>query len=95
MSGWVRGSKAAIEFGWGCARVAPHAVAAYGSVFRGLRYRTATVGRAMDGDRVTVTVAYEGSVVVILTGRSVEASGTAEVDFRWDGCRWVRAGLRY
>jgi hypothetical protein len=40
-------------------------------------------------------VAYEGSVVEILTGRSEEASGTAEVDFRWDGCRWVRTGLRY
>jgi hypothetical protein len=76
-------------------RFVSDAVAAYGSVYRGLRYRTSTVGRAMDGDRVTVTVAYAGSVVEILTGRSVEASGTAEVDFRWDGCRWVRAGLRY
>jgi len=71
------------------------AVAAYGSVYRGLRYRTSVVGRALDGDRVTVTVAYEGSVVEILTGRPVEASGEAEVDFRWDGCRWVRSGLRY
>ncbi len=76
-------------------RFVSDAVAAYGSVYRGLRYRTSVVGRALDGDRVTVTVAYEGSVVEILTGRSVEAAGEAEVDFRWDGCRWVRAGLRY
>jgi len=76
-------------------RFVSDAVAAYGSVYRGLRYRTSIVGRAMDGDRVTVMVAYEGSAVEILTGRSVEASGTAEVDFRWDGCRWVRSGIRY
>ena len=76
-------------------RFVSDAVAAYGSVYRGLRYRTSVVGRTMSGDRVTIAVAYEGSVVEILTGRSVEAAGEAEVDFRWDGCRWVRAGLRY
>jgi hypothetical protein len=76
-------------------RFVSDAVAAYGSVYRGLRYRTSVVGRALDGDRVTITVAYEGSVTEILTGRSVEAAGEAEVDFRWDGCRWVRTGLRY
>lgn len=76
-------------------RFVSDAVAAYGSVYRGLRYRTSVVGRTMSGDRVTIAVAYEGSVVEILTGRSVEAAGEAEVDFRWDGCRWVRSGLRY
>ncbi len=76
-------------------RFVSDAVATYGSVYRDLRYRTSIVGRSLDGDRVTVTVAYEGSVVEILTGRSVEASGEAEVDFRWDGCRWVRTALRY
>jgi hypothetical protein len=42
-----------------------------------------------------VGVAYEGSVVEILTGREVAAAGEAEIDFRWDGCRWLRTALRY
>jgi hypothetical protein len=53
------------------------------------------VDRRVEGDRATLTVAYAGSVVEIVTGQVVEASGEAEVDFRWDGCRWRRTGLRY
>ena len=76
-------------------RFVDDAVAAYGSVYRSLRYRTSVVGRRVEGDRATLTVAYAGSVVEILTGRGVEASGEAQADFRWDGCRWRRTGLRY
>jgi hypothetical protein len=76
-------------------RFVADAVAAYGSVYRDLRYRTSVVERRVEGDRATLTVAYSGSVVEILTGRPVEASGEAEADFRWDGCRWRRTGLRY
>lgn len=76
-------------------RFVADAVAAYGSVYRDLRYRTSVEERRVEADRATLTVAYAGSVVEILTGRSVEASGEAEVDFRWDGCRWRRTGLRY
>lgn len=71
------------------------AVATYGSVYRDLRYRTSVADRRVADDRATVTVRYAGSVVEILTGRVVEAAGEAEVDFRWDGCRWRRTGLRY
>jgi len=71
------------------------AVATYGSVYRDLRYRTSVVDRRVADDRATVTVRYAGSVVEILTGRVVEAAGEAEADFRWDGCRWRRTGLRY
>lgn len=76
-------------------RFVADAVAAYGSVYRDLRYRTSVVSRRLEGDRATLTVAYAGSVVEILTGRVVEASGEAEADFHWDGCRWRRTGLRY
>ena len=70
-------------------RFVADAVATYGSVYRDLRYRTSVVDRRVDGERATLTVAYSGSVVEILTGRVVEA------DFSWDGCRWRRTGLRY
>jgi len=76
-------------------RFVADAVAAYGSVYRDLRYRTSVVERRVEGDRATLTVAYAGSVIEILTGQPVEASGEAEADFRWDGCRWRRTGLRY
>jgi len=76
-------------------RFVADAVATYGSVYRDLRYRTSVVDRRVQGERATVTIAYSGSVVEILTGRVVEASGEAEADFRWDGCRWRRTGLRY
>ena len=76
-------------------RFVTDAVATYGSVYRDLRYRTSVVDRRLDGDRATLTIAYAGSVVEILTGRVVEAAGEAAADFRWDGCRWRRTGLRY
>ncbi len=76
-------------------RFVADAVATYGSVYRDLRYRTSVVDRRVEGDRATVTVRYAGSVVEILTGQVVEAAGQAEADFRWDGCRWRRTGLRY
>jgi hypothetical protein len=76
-------------------RFVADAVAAYGSVYRDLRYRTSVEERRVEGNRATLTIAYAGSVVEILTGRPVEASGEAEADFRWDGCRWRRTGLRY
>jgi hypothetical protein len=67
----------------------------YGSVYRDLRYRTSVRPISIDGTRATMGVAYEGAVVEILTGREITATGEAEVDFRWDGCRWVRTALRY
>jgi len=70
-------------------------VATYGSVYREFRYRTTVRSVMIDGVRATVVVAYEGSVVEILTRREVRAAGDAEVDFRWDGCAWIRTGLRY
>lgn len=76
-------------------RFVTDAVATYGSVYRSLRYATSVARTVVDGERATVTVAYDGSVVEILTGRTVAAAGTAEVDFRWDGCRWLRTALRY
>jgi hypothetical protein len=76
-------------------RFVADAVGTYGSVYRGLRYRTEARAIAIDGDRATMGVAYEGSVIEILTGREVGAAGEAEVDFRWDGCRWLRTALRY
>lgn len=77
------------------ARFVTDAVATYGSVYRGLRYATSVQRTVVDEARATLVVAYDGSVVEILTGREVAAAGTAEVDFRWDGCRWLRTALRY
>ncbi|MDF1522082.1 MAG: hypothetical protein P1P87_04600 [Trueperaceae bacterium] len=76
-------------------RFVADATATYGSVYRDLRYRVRVVERDVDGALATVVVAYDGSVVERLTGRVLEASGTAEVDFRWGGCAWVRRALRY
>jgi hypothetical protein len=67
----------------------------YGSVYRDLRYRTSVRPISIEGTLATMGVAYDGAVVEILTGREVTAAGEAEVDFRWDGCRWVRTALRY
>jgi hypothetical protein len=76
-------------------RFVSDAVATYGSVYRDLRYRTSVRTISVDGNFATMGVAYDGSVVEILTGREITASGEAEVDFRWDGCRWLRTDLRY
>ena len=54
----------------------------------------ALLDAAVDGTLATVVVAYSGSVIERLSGREVEASGTAEVDFRWGGCAWARRALR-
>lgn len=77
------------------ARFVADAVATYGSVYRDLRYATSVERTVVDGARATIAVAYDGSVVEILTGHTISAAGTAEVDFRWDGCRWLRTALRY
>jgi hypothetical protein len=76
-------------------RFVADAIATYGSAYRGLRYGTAVRVVALEGSAATMGVAYQGSVIEILTGREIAASGEAEVDFRWDGCRWVRTALRY
>jgi hypothetical protein len=76
-------------------RFVADATATYGSVYRDLRYRVRVVERDVDGPLATVVVAYEGSVVERLTGREIDASGTAEIDFRWGGCAWARRALRY
>jgi hypothetical protein len=76
-------------------RFVADAIGAYGSVYRGLRYSTSVRPIAQEGTRATMGVAYEGSVIEVLTGREVAATGTAEVDLRWDGCRWLRTALRY
>lgn len=71
------------------------ATATFGSVYRDLDYRLTVLRRDVRGDVATVAVAYEGQVVERLTGRAVTAAGTAEVDFRWRRCGWVRSALRY
>lgn len=76
-------------------RFVADALGTYGSVYRDLRYRTSVRPISIEGTRATMGVAYEGAVVEILTGREITAAGEAEVDFRWDGCRWVRTALRY
>lgn len=76
-------------------RFVADATATYGSVYRGLDYRVRIVDRDGRGEEARVDVAYEGSVVERATGRRVEASGTAEVTFRWRGCAWARTGLTY
>jgi hypothetical protein len=76
-------------------RFVADATATYGSVYRDLSYRVRVVERDVDGAFATVVVAYAGSVVERLSGRELEASGTAEIDFRWGGCAWVRRALRY
>jgi hypothetical protein len=76
-------------------RFVSDAIGTYGSAYRGLRYGTVVRVIALEGSVATMGVAYQGSVIEILTGREIAASGEAEVDFRWDGCRWVRTALRY
>ncbi len=76
-------------------RFVADATATYGSVYRGLRYRVSITDMEITGDQAEVEVAYDGSVVERLGGRRVTASGDAQLDFRWNGCRWVRTGLRY
>ncbi len=76
-------------------RFVADATATYGSLYRGLEYRVRVVDREVRGEDALLTVAYEGSVVERATGRTIEASGTAEVTFRWRGCGWVRTGLTY
>lgn len=76
-------------------RFVADATATYGSVYRNLRYRTSIDDIDVDGARATVRVDYDGSVVERLNGRTHDASGTAEIDFRWNGCGWTRTGLRY
>jgi hypothetical protein len=76
-------------------RFVADATATYGSLYRGLDYRVRVVERDVQGDQARLEVAYEGSVVERATGRTIEASGTAEVTFQWRGCGWVRTGLTY
>ncbi len=76
-------------------RFVADATATYGSIYRGLRYRVSIVDTDVDGDEANVEVAYDGSVVERLGGRRLTASGEAAISFRWNGCRWVRTGLRY
>ncbi len=76
-------------------RFVADATATYGSLYRGLDYRARIVERDVRGGDARVSVAYEGSVVLRATGRTIEASGTAEVTLRWRGCDWARTGLTY
>lgn len=76
-------------------RFVADARATYGSLYRSLRYTLRVTDRSIDGELATVDVAYDGSVVEIATGRTVEASGTAQADFRWTGCGWALRDLRY
>jgi hypothetical protein len=76
-------------------RFVADATATYGSVYRGLDYRVRIVDRDVDGADARVAVAYRGSVVERASGRTIEASGTAEITFRWRGCGWDRTGLEY
>ena len=76
-------------------RFVADARATYGSLYRGLRYTLRITDRRIDGAFASVDLAYDGSVVEIATGRSVEAEGTAQADFRWTGCDWALRDLRY
>lgn len=76
-------------------RFVADATATYGSLYRGLDYRVRVQGRDVRGEDALVSVSYEGSVVERATGRTIEASGTAEATFRWRGCDWARTGLTY
>ena len=76
-------------------RFVADARATYGSLYRSLRSTLRVTDRSIDGELATVDVAYDGSVVEIATGRTVEASGTAQADFRWTGCGWALRDLRY
>ena len=76
-------------------RFVADATATYGSLYRGLNYRVRITDRDVRGAEARVSVAYDGSVVERATGRRIEASGTAEITFRWRGCAWERTGLTY
>jgi hypothetical protein len=76
-------------------RFVADARATYGSLYRSLRYTLRITGERVDGERATVDLAYDGSVVEIATGRTVEADGTAQADFGWTGCGWTLRDLRY
>jgi hypothetical protein len=76
-------------------RFVADARATYGSLYRSLRYTLRITDRRIDGELATVDLAYDGSVVEIASGRTVEAAGTAQADFRWTGCDWVLRDLRY
>lgn len=76
-------------------RFVADATAAYGSLYRDLRYTTRVVGRDVQGAAARVTVAYDGSVVERASGRRLEAAGTAVASYRWRGCGWARTGLEY
>jgi hypothetical protein len=76
-------------------RFVADARATYGSLYRSLRYTLRITDRRIDGDLATVELAYDGSVVEIATGRTVEADGTAQAEFRWTGCAWALRDLRY
>jgi hypothetical protein len=70
-------------------------VALYGNAYRNLRYRYSIVGRDVDGELATVRIRFEGSARAVLGGELVEASGSAEADYRWTGCSWRQTALRY
>lgn len=76
-------------------RFVADATATYGSLYRGLDYRVRIVERDVRGVDARVALAYQGSVVERATGRTLDASGTAEVTFRWRRCGWLRTGLTY
>lgn len=43
----------------------------------------------ISGDQATVTINYSGGVRFRVTGKEVDASGTASVDYTWMECRWA------
>lgn len=69
--------------------------ATYGSIYTGLRYDYDIVDTSVSGDIGTVEVKYSGSVKTIANGERESASGTATARYRWTGCAWRPAGLRY
>lgn len=76
-------------------RFVADARATYGSLYRSLSYDLDVTDERLDGDRAVLELSYDGSVVEIATGNRIEASGTAQVTFRWTGCGWSWTGLDY
>jgi hypothetical protein len=71
------------------------AAALYGTSYRDLTYRYQIVDTQVTGARARVSIAYEGSVREVLTGRTLDASGSAVGELRWDGCAWQTVSVSY
>lgn len=72
-----------------------NAAATYGGSYRNLEYDLSIEETTMTDRYARIVVRYSGSVEHAVGGGRESASGTATVEFAWDGCRWRRTSLRY